>query len=123
MERIKLSTEKPLYPGEERPRKALRLESLRSVTLSPPPVVDIAAESVSGLDKETQKQALSQTAELLSLFGRELKYEVQEDAGVVQIQVIDTGNGEVVRKIPADEVIKLIEAIKEKLDERVDVLA
>jgi hypothetical protein len=116
---IKIPSEKAPYPGEDRPRKALRLESLRSVTLRPPPVLVPRAEA----DKKTQTRALSLTAELLSLFDRELKYEVQEDAGVVQIQVIDTNDGGVVRKIPADEVIKIIEAIKEKLDERVDVLA
>jgi uncharacterized FlaG/YvyC family protein len=121
---IKFSTEGLPYAKEEGPRKALRLESLKSAAPDQPsPVSDAEAEGVSGLDKETQKQALSQTAGLLSLFGWELKYEVLEDAGVVQIQVIDAADGRVVRKIPADEVIKLIEAIKEKMDERVDVLA
>jgi uncharacterized FlaG/YvyC family protein len=125
MMEIKLPTEKPPYSGEEGPRKALRLESLRSAALlkSPPPVSDLEAEAVSEPDKESQKQALSRTAELLSIFGRELKYEVLEDAGVVQIQVIDAADGRIVRKIPADEVIKFILAMKEKVDDRVDVLA
>jgi uncharacterized FlaG/YvyC family protein len=87
----------------------------------PPPVLE--ADVISELDKASQKKALSQTAELLSIFDRELKYEVLEDAGVVQIQVIDANDGRVVRKIPADEVIKFIQAMKEKIDDRVDVLA
>ncbi|MDR1622665.1 MAG: flagellar protein FlaG [Synergistaceae bacterium] len=122
---IKLPTEKPPYSGDEGPRKALRLESLRSVVLEQPPpfALNLDAEAVSELEKESQKKALSRTVELLSIFGRELKYEVMEDAGVVQIQVIDAADGRVIRKIPADEVIKLIEAMKEKIDDRVDVLA
>jgi uncharacterized FlaG/YvyC family protein len=122
---IKLPTEKPPYSEDEGPRKALRQESLRSAILEQPPpfALNLDAEAVSELEKESQKQALSQTAELLSIFDRELKYEVLEDAGVVQIQVIDANDGRIVRKIPADEVIKLILAMKEKLDDRVDVLA
>ena len=120
---IKFSTERTPRAGEE-PRKALRLESLRGAVLEQaPPASNIEAETVSGLDRETQKKALSRTAELLSVFDRKLKYEVLEDAGIVQIQVIDANDGRVVRKIPADEVIRFIEAIKEKIDDRVDVLA
>jgi uncharacterized FlaG/YvyC family protein len=121
---IKFPTERLPYSREEGPRKALRLESLRSAVIEqPPPVPTIEAEAVSELDKESQKKALSQTVDLLSLFDRKLKYEVLEDAGVVQIQVIDANDGRVVRKIPADEVIKFILAMKEKIDDRVDVLA
>jgi hypothetical protein len=115
---IKLPTEKPHYSGEEGPRRALRLESLRSAVLEQPPpfTLNIDVEAVSELDQESQKKALSQTVELLSIFDRELKYEVLEDAGVVQIQVIDANDGRIVRKIPADEVIKFILAMKEKID-------
>jgi uncharacterized FlaG/YvyC family protein len=66
---------------------------------------------------------MDQTAELLSRFDRELKYEVMEDAGVVQIQVIDARDGRVVRKIPADEVVKFIEGLREQLDDHMDVWA
>jgi uncharacterized FlaG/YvyC family protein len=59
---------------------------------------------------------MDQTAELLSRFDRKLKYEVLEDAGTVQIQVIDVRDGRVVRKIPADEVVKFIESLREQLD-------
>jgi uncharacterized FlaG/YvyC family protein len=46
-----------------------------------------------------------------------------EDAGVVQIQVIDARDGRVVRKIPADEVVKFIEGLREQLDDHMDVWA
>jgi uncharacterized FlaG/YvyC family protein len=121
---IKLPTEIPPYPEDSTPRRALRLDSLKSAApeqVSPTPKIE--AEAVSELSKETQEKALSQTVELLSLFDRELKYEVLKDAGIVQIQVIDANDGRVVRKIPADEVIKFIQAMKEKIDDRLDVLA
>jgi uncharacterized FlaG/YvyC family protein len=129
--KIKLSTEGLPYAQEEGLRKAARLEDLKNAALDSeklPPVSDAEApeaeaEAVSELDKDGRKKALSQTAELLSVFDRKLKYEVLEDAGVVQIQVIDVKDGRIVRKIPADEVIKFIRAMKEKIDDRVDVLA
>jgi uncharacterized FlaG/YvyC family protein len=37
--------------------------------------------------------------------------------------VIDTTDGRVIRKIPADEVLKLVASIREKMSERVDVKA
>jgi uncharacterized FlaG/YvyC family protein len=123
MMEIKLPIEKMPYADDEKPHKALRLESLRSAALKPPPDSPNAEAVSVELDEEGQKKALSQTAELLSSFGRELKYEVLEDAGVVQIQVIDASDGRVVRKIPADEVIKFIKAMKDNIDDRVDVLA
>jgi uncharacterized FlaG/YvyC family protein len=68
---------------------------------------------------QTLSQTMEQTADLLSMFDRELKYEVMEDAGVVQLQVIDSSDGTVVRKVPADEVIKFLEVMKKKIDDRV----
>jgi uncharacterized FlaG/YvyC family protein len=66
---------------------------------------------------------MEQTATLLSRFDRELKYEVREDAGLVQIQVIDARDGRVVRKIPADEVVQFIANLREQFDDHMDVLA
>ena len=60
---------------------------------------------------------------MLSRFDRELKYEVIEEAGMVQIQVIDGRDGHVVRKIPADEVIRFIETLREQVDDHMDVWA
>ena len=74
-------------------------------------------------DKKTVADLMERTADLLTTFDRDLKYEVLEDAVVVQIQVIDPRDGRIVRKIPADEVIRLIEAMKSKIDDRVDVWA
>ncbi|MDR1378731.1 MAG: flagellar protein FlaG [Synergistaceae bacterium] len=81
------------------------------------------SESEAVLNRETVADLTERAAELLSVFDRELKYEVLKEAGVVQLQVIDARDGRVVRKVPADEIIKLIQAMKEKLDDRVDVWA
>ncbi len=74
-------------------------------------------------DKNTIQDILKRTSELVSILDRNLKFEVVDDAGIVQIQVIDSSDGRVVRKIPSDEVLKLVSYIKEKMSERVDVKA
>ncbi|MBR0097372.1 MAG: flagellar protein FlaG, partial [Synergistaceae bacterium] len=51
------------------------------------------------------------------------KYEVIEEADLVQIQVIDTDDGEIIRKIPADEIVELVKKLHEVLSERLDVKA
>jgi uncharacterized FlaG/YvyC family protein len=76
---------------------------------------------VSEQDRETQRDVVQRTAEIVSTLDRNLKFEVHEDAGIVQIQVIDTTDGRVVRKIPADEVLKLVSQIRETMSERLDV--
>jgi uncharacterized FlaG/YvyC family protein len=73
--------------------------------------------------RETVMDLVKRSAELLSMFDRELKYELKDDAGVVQMQVIDSRDGRVVRKIPSDEIFKFIEHIKSQIDDRVDVRA
>jgi uncharacterized FlaG/YvyC family protein len=93
------------------------VEDVQSVTETDP------AELDKKLDKKAVADLMERTSELLSVFDRELKYELQEEAGVVQIQVIDSRDGRVVRKIPADEVIKFLELMKTNFDDRVDVWA
>ena len=79
-----------------------------------------------GLDKEDLKDLLRRTTdavEALGPSGRHLKYEVIDEAGLVQVQVIDTLDGNIVRKVPADEIVKLVSRIRETLNERLDVVA
>ena len=72
---------------------------------------------------ENLKELVEQTANLMDAFDRSLKYELKEDAGVYQIQVIDMSDGRVVRKIPPDEVLRILEHLKEQLADHVDVFA
>lgn len=74
-------------------------------------------------EKSDLRELMKRTSELVSINSRNLKFEVIEDAGLVQIQVIDTTDGRIVRKIPSDEVLKLVTHIREKLSEQVDVTA
>ena len=78
------------------------------------------------LDKEDLKDLLRRTTEAVEALGpsgRHLKYEVIDEAGLIQVQVIDTLDGNIVRKVPADEIVKLVSRIRETLDERLDVVA
>jgi flagellar protein FlaG len=75
------------------------------------------------LDRETLRDVMKRTSELASVLDRSLKFEIHEDADMVQIHVIDTTDGRIVRKIPSDEVLKLVAQIKEKMSDRVDVKA
>ena len=88
------------------------------------------------LDKEDLKDLLRRTTDVVEALGpsnRHLKYEVIDEAGLVQVQVIDTADGNIVRKIPADEIVNLISRIRETLihktlihetlNERLDVVA
>ncbi|NLL37404.1 MAG: flagellar protein FlaG [Fretibacterium sp.] len=84
-----------------------------------------AEASFSDLDREKLRKVLDKTVDLVRSLGadRHLKYEVIESAGLVQIQVIDSRDGTVIRKIPADEIVKLLENIHETLTDRLDVRA
>ncbi|MDR1874666.1 MAG: flagellar protein FlaG [Synergistaceae bacterium] len=72
-------------------------------------------------DRRALDDLMRKTAELFSAFDRELRYEILEEAGVVQIHVIDVRDGHVVRKIPADEMIAFIEFIREQASDRLDI--
>lgn len=59
---------------------------------------------------ESDEQAEKKRAEILAKVGerRHLQYEVIEDAAVVQVSVINTEDGTVVRKVPPDNVVGFI---------------
>jgi uncharacterized FlaG/YvyC family protein len=81
----------------------------------------VAAQNVMEYNKDAQREIMQRISELASLLDRDLKFEIHEDAGIVQIQVIDTTDGRIVRKIPADEALKFASKIREKMSERLDV--
>lgn len=43
---------------------------------------------------------------------RHLKYEVIDEAAIVQVSVINTEDGTVVRKVPSDKVVRLVERMR-----------
>lgn len=46
--------------------------------------------------------------------GVSLKYRVLEDSGQIQVEMLDTKNDKVVRKIPQDDLLKLSASLKEQ---------
>ena len=79
-----------------------------------------------GLDREDLKDLLRRTTDVVEALGprnRHLKYEVIEEADMVQIQVVNNEDGQVVRRIPADEIIEMVKQIHKALSERLDVMA
>ena len=54
---------------------------------------------------------------------RHLEYEIIEDAKMIQIKVINTNDGEIVRKIPPDKVIEIVRKIRQNKDKRLDIKA
>ena len=76
--------------------------------------------------KDILRDVLSRAADLLSIGDRGLKFEMVEDADLYQMQVVDMTDGRVVRKVPPDEIMKMITQLKEQisdLSDRVDVFA
>jgi uncharacterized FlaG/YvyC family protein len=66
-------------------------------------------------DKDSRQKLLEETAELMLAFDRSLRFDVIEEAGILQIKVIDSRDGSVVRKIPADEVVRMVTRFKKEL--------
>jgi len=85
--------------------------------------VSDAEKNAPTLDYKTTEDLMEKTAELLAMLDRKLKYEVKADAGLVQLQVIDNRDGRVLRKIPADEIVKFIEHMRAQIDDCVDFWA
>jgi uncharacterized FlaG/YvyC family protein len=95
----------------------------RAVSGVPDVKADRAEQKAFELNEGDLHELLQRTIELVSVFERNLKFEIIKDADIVQIQVIDSRDGMVVRKIPPDEVVKLVTYIKNKLSDNMNVLA
>ena len=86
---------------------------------------DPAASPEREPDRDAQKDVLEKVLEVVNLLApdRHLEYEVIEDADMVQIQVVNNEDGQVVRRIPADEIIAMVKQIHKALSDRLDVVA
>ena len=84
-----------------------------------------AEQEQNSLTKEEEKNLLEKTLELVELIAprRHLEYEVIEEADMVQVHVVNTDDGTIVRKIPSDEIVKLVEQVKAMLVDRFEVEA
>jgi len=88
---------------------------VKASAVASPTVMDTAH-----FDKNRLKEATKAADKLTEFSNRRLKFEYQEDADVFQVSVVD-GNNEVIRKIPTDEMIKMMENIERLLGLSVDM--
>jgi uncharacterized FlaG/YvyC family protein len=65
-------------------------------------------------EKQERKDVLW-VENLLSAGDRGLKFKKIEDVGIYQLQVIDKNNGKVIRKVPPDEMLKIITHLRDRV--------
>ena len=63
--------------------------------------------------EEIKEKILDKASEM-----RHLKYEVIEDADIVQISVVSSADGTVIRKVPPDKIVSFVKRIREKEQKR-----
>ncbi len=72
-----------------------------------------ATKDTAPFDKDRLKEALKAADRLSEYSNRRLKFEYQEEADVFQVSVVDGEDGnEVIRKIPPDGILRMIENLK-----------
>ena len=109
------------------------MERMKSVELGKPTPETAASlklkteteQEKDGLTKEDEKDILKKTLELVDLIAPRphLEYKIVEDAYMVQVHVVNTDDGIIVRKIPSDEIVKLVKQAHAMLAERFEVEA
>ena len=77
----------------------------RDATVSP------ATMDAAPFDKDKLKEALNAAKRLTEFSNSRLKFEYQEEADVFQVSVVG-GEGDVIRKIPPDVVLRMVENLK-----------
>ena len=70
--------------------------------------------------QESDEQAQKRRDAILAKVGekRHLQYAVYEDAAIVQVSVINSEDGTIVRKYPPDEVVDFVRGVKKKSGRR-----
>lgn len=70
-------------------------------------------QSAASVDRETVQKVLEDTQQHLHERGVDLKFRIDQDSGDIQVELVNKENEKIVRKIPADEVLKLSNSLKE----------
>lgn len=73
----------------------------------------VAAEEVSKEEEKELKSALRDVNEHMQNIQRNLQFEVDKESNQTIVRVVDTQSGEVVRQIPAEEVIRMAKRMEE----------
>ena len=73
--------------------------------------------------QESDEQAEKHREEILAKVGqrRHLQYDVFSDAAIVQVSVINSEDGTIVRKFPPDEVVEFARGVKQSAGRRLDI--
>ncbi len=69
----------------------------------------------SSIHADEVSKAVEKAGEMARIFDRSLRFRYLKDADIYQVEVIDSGKDEVIRKIPPDEIVRFIEHIGELL--------
>ena len=96
-------------PTKPMPVKQTEFQAAETRGSISPAVMDTAQQ-----DKERLEAANKAAEDLTRLSNRKLKFEYQKETDVFQVSVMDDEN-KVIRKIPADSVLRMIEHIREVL--------
>ena len=95
------------YKNLPEPVRTLSIEN-KGATKSPAPTL---SEAASADEKDRVKDSTKIAEKLSKLSNRRLRFEYREEADVYQITVVNEDE-EVVRKIPADSILRVIENIE-----------
>lgn len=68
-------------------------------------------------DAAELQQAVSQLNEHVQQIQRDLEFSIDESSGKTVVKVLNSENGEVVRQIPSDEMLRIARIIKEQMDD------
>ena len=73
--------------------------------------------------QESDQEAERRREAILQKVGarRHLQYDVIDDAAIVQVSVINTEDGTVVRKYPPDRVVEFVREVKQTIRHRLDM--
>mgnify|MGYP002624176271 CR=1 FL=1 len=74
--------------------------------------------------QESDEQAEKRREAILAKVGerRHLQYDVIDDAAIVQVSVINSEDGTIVRKYPPDEVVKFVRNVKKSYRHKLDMM-
>ncbi len=115
-------------PSSEQ-RVVVKAKTVGRLTQEPQRFENLSERAVKLKDKVQREDSKDSTnkkfADILekSAEMRHLEYEIIEDAKMIQIRVINTKSGEIIRKIPQDKVVNLVRKIRQNKDKRLDVKA
>ncbi|MBQ6112257.1 MAG: flagellar protein FlaG [Synergistaceae bacterium] len=114
-------------PAAEIQRQVIRTKTLGNVYGSPPSheTESEKAEIKEAKVKQSKSDAIAQKAQKARAENidraaamRHLRYEVITDADIVQVSVINSEDGTIIRKVPPDKVIGFVKKFREKTNER-----